>query len=325
MSASHAVPYRPGVLTTRLQLSGPLDLARTVAPLRLGRSDPRMRVAGNELWRATRTAQGPATVRVRVSGATVSVDAWGPGAETAAEAVPALLGLLDDATGFEPYHHPVVAELARRHPGIRLPRSGEVFDALVPAIISQKVTGLEAKRAFQALVWRTSERAPGPSEGPRLWLPPPAGAIAQLAGHRWPTLGLDAKRAATLRRAAAVADRLGELHSVAAGVAQATLLSIPGVGVWTAAEVTLASHGDTDAVSIGDYHLPNTVCFALAGEPRGSDERMLELLAPFRPHRARVVRLLETGAAHAPRYGPRFTLPRHLPTEWSQGRRRRTA
>ena len=43
--------------------------------------------------------------------------------------------------------------------------------------------------------------------------------------------------------------------------------------------------GDPDAISIGDFHLPHLVCFAMAGEPRGTYERMLELLEPFRPHR----------------------------------------
>jgi 3-methyladenine DNA glycosylase/8-oxoguanine DNA glycosylase len=79
----------------------------------------------------------------------------------------------------------------------------------------------------------------------------------------------------------------------------------PGIGPWTAAEVARLALGDPDAVSVGDYHLPNLVAWTLAGEPRGTDERMLELLEPFRGHRGRVQRLLESGGAHAPRYGPR--------------------
>ncbi|HVE94051.1 MAG TPA: hypothetical protein VNB24_03960 [Acidimicrobiales bacterium] len=314
----------PSALTTRLRLSGPLDLARTVGPIRLGRNDPRIRVLGDVLWRATRTELGPATIRVRVAQDVVA-HAWGPGAPCALDGLPALLGELDDAAGFEPHHHPVVKALARAHPGLRLPRTGAVFEAAVPAIISQKVTGLEAKRAFSALVRRHSDRAPGPADGPELWLPPTPAVVAALAGHRWPTLGLDGDRAATLRRAAAVADRLNGLATLAAHRASADLRSIPGIGPWTAAEVTLASHGDADAVSVGDYHLKNRVSFALAGEPRGTDERMLELLEPFRPHRARVVRLLETAGRPAPRYGPRATLPTHLPAPWSAGHPMRRA
>jgi 3-methyladenine DNA glycosylase/8-oxoguanine DNA glycosylase len=88
--------------------------------------------------------------------------------------------------------------------------------------------------------------------------------------------------------------------------AAARLRAYPGIGPWTAAEVTLRALGDPDAVSVGDFHLPNVVAFALAGEPRGDDARMLELLEPWRGHRARVVRLLEASGIEAPKFGPRY-------------------
>ncbi len=93
--------------------------------------------------------------------------------------------------------------------------------------------------------------------------------------------------------------------------ARRRLRVIPGVGVWTSAEVALVALGDADAVSVGDYHLKNVASWHLAGEPRGTDERMLELLEPFRPHRGRVLRLLKIGAGPAPRYGPRMPLSGH--------------
>ena len=89
--------------------------------------------------------------------------------------------------------------------------------------------------------------------------------------------------------------------------AAAELMRIPGIGAWTAAEVTFRALGDPDAVSVGDFHLKNLVAFALAGEPRATDEQMLELLEPWRGHRARVVRLLELSGVAAPRFGPRFS------------------
>ena len=98
------------------------------------------------------------------------------------------------------------------------------------------------------------------------------------------------------------------MSRVEAGVtATAALTRYPGVGPWTAAEVTFRALGDPDAVSIGDFHLPNLVAFVLAGEPRGTDARMLELLEPWRGHRARVIRLLEASGLAAPRYGPRLS------------------
>ncbi len=53
------------------------------------------------------------------------------------------------------------------------------------------------------------------------------------------------------------------------------------------------------------------VAWALAGEARGTDERMLELLEPYRGQRGRVLRLLELAGVRAPRYGPRMA-PRRI-------------
>jgi 3-methyladenine DNA glycosylase/8-oxoguanine DNA glycosylase len=82
---------------------------------------------------------------------------------------------------------------------------------------------------------------------------------------------------------------------------------LPGVGPWTAAEVALRALGDTDAVSVGDFHIPNMVAWALAREPRATDARMLELLEPYRGQRGRVIRLLEAAGVAAPRFGPRMS------------------
>jgi len=75
--------------------------------------------------------------------------------------------------------------------------------------------------------------------------------------------------------------------------------------------VLRSAFGDPDAISVGDYHLPDTEAWALAGEPRADDARMLELLEPYRGQRARVQRLLEVGRVAAPRYGPRMA-PRRI-------------
>jgi 3-methyladenine DNA glycosylase/8-oxoguanine DNA glycosylase len=79
-----------------------------------------------------------------------------------------------------------------------------------------------------------------------------------------------------------------------------------GLGPWSVAEVARTALGDADAVSVGDFHVPNVVAWALTGEPRGTDERMLELLEPYRPHRGRVQRLLEASGIRAPSFGPRM-------------------
>jgi 3-methyladenine DNA glycosylase/8-oxoguanine DNA glycosylase len=92
--------------------------------------------------------------------------------------------------------------------------------------------------------------------------------------------------------------------------ARRRLEAFPGVGPWTAAKVAQVALGDPDAVQVGDYHLPHTIAYALEGRVRSTDERMLELLEPYRGHRARVIRLIGVAGIVAPRFGPRMPLRR---------------
>jgi len=243
----------------------------------------------------------------------VEAEAWGPGAARVLDGLPALLGMLDEPDGFDPSGHPVIADLARRRPGVRIGRTGAVFEALFPAILEQRVTGMEASGGFRALVRRYGEPAPGPvAAAQRLRLQPEAGLLADLPYYAFHPYGLEQRRADALRRVAAQAaslealtDATGTPAEVGAAAA-ARLSAISGVGPWTAAEVTFRALGDPDAVSVGDFHLKNLVAFALDRKPRGTDARMLELLEPWRGHRARVIRLLELSGISPPRYGPRF-------------------
>jgi 3-methyladenine DNA glycosylase/8-oxoguanine DNA glycosylase len=254
------------------------------------------------VWRATHTPDGPGTIHLRADG---GAEAWGPGAGWLLDRGPAMLGELDSLDGFDPSRHPVVARLAHQMPSMRLPRTERVLDALVPAILEQKVTGKEARRAWAGLVNLIGEPAPGPVP---LRLTPPASRLLETPAYVFHQLGVERKRADTIHRCARVAHRLEEAVGLGTDVLDQRLRSIPGVGVWTSAEVRLVALGDADAVSVGDYHLPNTVAFALAGEARADDDRMLQLLAPFAGHRARVVRMIEASGIRAPRRGPRLRL-----------------
>ena len=102
-------------------------------------------------------------------------------------------------------------------------------------------------------------------------------------------------KALAARRLAVVAHRLDETVSLPLETAYRRFTAVNGVGPWTAARIGLIALGDPDAVTVGDLHIPHMVTWALAGERRGSDERMLELLEPFRGHRGRVIRLLMAG------------------------------
>ncbi len=288
--------------TRTIELDGPLDLARTLFPLRRGTGDPVLRVDGRVAWRASRNSDGPATVRFEQRGhALVVAEAWGAGADAALERAPGVIGALDDASGFVPRHRAVI-DAWRRHRGVRLTRTGELLPALVAAICEQKVTGVRARRAWRTLVRMTSEPAPGDAG---LWLPPDPVRLAALPSFAFHQAELERRRADVVRGICERASRIERLAEGSLADAKATLGAFPGIGPWTVAEVARLALGDADAVSVGDFHLPNLVAWALAGEPRASDERMLELLEPYRGHRGRVQRLLETGGNRAPSFGPR--------------------
>jgi 3-methyladenine DNA glycosylase/8-oxoguanine DNA glycosylase len=299
MSAAAPLPLET-VVRPRL----PVDLRLTLGPSRRGRGDPTSLVErSGAWWRATRTPEGPATARYLAEGGTVRVTAWGPGAGWCLAAAPELLGGRDSLDGFAPSG--LVGELHRRFPGLRISRSQAVFEALLPSILEQKVTGIEAHRAFRAIVRAWGEPAPGPV--PLLLQPAPA-ALAATPYWAFHPLGVERKRTAAIQVAASRARRVEETLNLPAAQARRRLQALPGVGPWTSAEVAIVALGDADAVSVGDFHLPHLVSYALTGEPRGTDERMLELLAPWPGHRGRVLRLLTRSGMYPPRRGPRMAV-----------------
>jgi len=278
-----------------------IDVARTLGPLRVGRHDPTTLLGADTVLRAMRTPEGPATLRAEHRGDRFDVEAWGPGADWALHAAPGLLGCLDDPSGLRP-HHPAVERAVRLLPGLCLPRTGLVVEALVAAVLGQRVTGFEARRSFRLLVERWGEPAPGPG---RLTLLPDVAVIADLGYYDLHVIGLERTRAEALGRVAAQAGRLQHAVDGDPAALRTRVEAIPGVGRWTSAEVARIALGDADAVRVGDHNLKHLVSWALAGEPRGTDERMLELLEPYDGQRGRACGLLEAAGLHAPRRGPR--------------------
>jgi 3-methyladenine DNA glycosylase/8-oxoguanine DNA glycosylase len=92
------------------------------------------------------------------------------------------------------------------------------------------------------------------------------------------------------------------------------LCSLPGIGVWTAAEVRQRAHGDPDAVSFGDYHLAKDVGWAVRGSAF-DDAELAEFLEPWRPHRGRAATLFLLAGPRPPRHGPRMAPRTHLPAQ----------
>ncbi|OAN35280.1 DNA-3-methyladenine glycosylase family protein [Microbacterium sp. H83] len=298
-------------LRTVYRPAKPLDLRRSVGMLRRGPGDPTMVIDGAVIWRTLRTPQGPATLALRAVAGEVLVSAWGPGAESALERVPALCGAEDDDEGFDPSLHPLIADTARRTPGIRLARTDEVFDALACAIIEQKVTGLEAFRAWRQLVTKFGRRAPGPTPRP-MYTAPTADEWRRIPSWDWHRVAVQPPQSKTIVRVAERAASISRalLAATTGDDRDRILTSFPGVGLWTSAETRLRALGDPDAVSVGDYHLAHEVGHALTGH-RTDDDGMLELLAAWAGHRQRVIRLIFASGVSEARRGPRFSPEDH--------------
>lgn len=300
-----------------------IDLRSVLGPLARGSGDPTMRVAAAAAIRASMTPDGAGTIEIRVLGsssagpASVRARAWGPGGPYLLARLPAALGLDDDDTGFDPGLHPAVAALSRRLGPVRLGRTGAVWEALLPAILEQRITGTEAWRNYRRLVRAHGTPAPGPHG---LLVAPAPSVVRALPSWTLTSLGIEPRRGQLLRRIAGEAPRLEAMGAAArrpggggagARALEAALRAHTGIGPWTAAEVTLRALGDPDAVSVADAHLSHVVGFVLTGAARSTDERMLELLAPWAGHRARVVRLIERSGMAPPRFGPRVA-PRDI-------------
>jgi len=289
-------------------------VASVLGQQRRGAGDPTQRTdEAGRTWRAARTPLGPATlcVRDRPREGVVVGTAWGPGAEWALDAMPALLGAEDDPAGFEA-HHPAVAEGLRVAPHWRRGRTGLVMESLVPSILEQKVTGKEAFGSFRKLVQRHGDAAPGPVAPLRLRLQPEPSRIAAIPSWEWLRLGVDPARSRAVVTACRVADSLERVVPVP-DEADRRLRSLPGIGVWTSAEVRQRALGDPDAVSFGDYHLAHQVGWALFGHDI-DDEELAEVLEPYRPQRGRAAAMACAGGPRRPRRGPRMSVPTHLPT-----------
>jgi 3-methyladenine DNA glycosylase/8-oxoguanine DNA glycosylase len=297
------------VTTSRsVSFDAPASPAWTLSPLRRGPGDPTYQVVDGAIWKTTLMASGPVAARiVKSASRLVECEAWGSGATEFVEALPAWLGARDDLSGFAPTE-PTIAAAHRRAPHLRLGRTERVIEALIPAVLEQRVAGKDAFRAWRLLVTKYGAPAPDPAPA-RMRIPPPADVWRRVPSWEFHLANVDPGRARTVVGCAQRADALERLTARPPEAARAALRTLPGVGEWTAAETAQRAWGDADALSVGDYHLSNVVGSTLLGH-RIDDAEMVALLEPLRPHRHRAVRLLEvTGMARNPRFGARMAIP----------------
>jgi 3-methyladenine DNA glycosylase/8-oxoguanine DNA glycosylase len=301
------------MIARRVLRTGDIDLRATLKPLGVFPRDPTTRWTANSFAKAVLTPQGAGVMRLTWdhAGATTA-EAWGSGADWLVDRSAHWVGLHDDLDGFDPSLHPRVADWWRRHPGIRLPAAGVIWQELLFVLLGQRVTTEEAIKSWARIVYAWGEPAPGPCE---LRLPPSPQLVASenyVALHRF---NVERRRADAILLAARRASRLEEAASMAPADAKVRLSALPGLGDWTATSVITASHGDPDTIVLRDYGLPTMVNYAFTGDARrlaadeGGDEIMCRHLAPWDGHRQRIVRLLFTVGVAVPRHGPRSVNP----------------
>ena len=297
---------------------GPYSLPQTLGILLRGTGDPSFASRPDGFWTAFTTPEGPVTLRLTTAAdGAVDALAWGPGSAAALAGVPCLLGAGDDWRAFdEPAFHAtlprMVREARRRNLAVRLPSTGRIIDALVPTILEQKVTVIEARRGYRYLMYRFGSAAPaaGMAAPEGLRVQPTAEQWLRIPSWEWHKAGVGPQRSATVMRALRSAVALERLAALPATEAAAKMQGIPGIGVWTAAEVVQRTHGCPDSIAVGDYHLAAYVGAALTGR-RTDDAGMLALLEPWKGHRQRVVRMIGLSGFRKPTFGPRMTIQDH--------------
>lgn len=342
-------------LEVLLDLGGPVDLPRTLSVLQRGAADPSIRVdpgarsmtggprgtPGAGAWMCQRIYDptgaelGAATLRfdqLRAATVRVRVVAAGPGisaevvADLAERRAAQILGaqdswleteLLLDALGDELSH--ALVRVRRRHPGVRLPATGGLFDQLITATFEQKVTHDQARTGWRQLLRRHGEAPPASALVPTpewMRLPLTGAQLRRIPSWEWHQLWVQPALSKTIQR---VAERARTIHRLSADTGVETesvaelglrLRSISGVGEWTVAEALQRSHGAADLPSVGDYHLSNFVGAAMTGS-RTDDAGMLRLLSPYAPHRQRIIRLLKLSGFRDQKYGPKLTPADH--------------
>lgn len=261
------------------------DLNLSTTLQRFGPRDPTSRRGRGAFVRAFWTASGPCTLALRQDGTDIEAEMVGPGAAEVREWLPRMFEFAPQELPL-PCPHPGLKQLSRRLAGLKVGRVPWVFDVAQAFVLQQRVAFVDAAASHRWLVMRYGQDAPGPLS---LKLP--------LRPEQWLKVGLnriqeaevDPKRAQTLLRIAALgletdAARLGATR---------------GVGPWTFQSVLGYGLGNPDAVPIGDLHLPRIVALFFAEQP-GGDERLLELLEPYRGVRFRVINwIMCAGSARA--------------------------
>jgi AraC family transcriptional regulator, regulatory protein of adaptative response / DNA-3-methyladenine glycosylase II len=178
---------------------------------------------------------------------------------------------------------PILAAIVRRRSGIRLPQLLDPFEGLTRAILGQQVSVAGASTMTDRLVGLFARPVPGARHTEFLAFPT-AADVADAGADRLRAIGLTRARAATLASTARhVADGaldLERLRELPGEDAQSALVSLPGIGPWTASYVRMRALGDRDAFPAADLGVVKAL--EAAGVERRSIATVAERWRPWR-------------------------------------------
>lgn len=261
---------------------------------RLGAYDPTAELSDDCFRKAFFYRGRPAAVEVWRDEDGVEVRAYGGDAERLLDETVEGFGQDDRYSTFGTDDTGVL-RLHRSLPGLRLLRMPWLYDSTCSAILQQRIRTVDAMRDWRRIAKRYG--APAPLG---LYAFPAADVLAKAPAFALEGMGVDAKRVRTLLNFAREWRLVRLKPEMGFAAMRQYLLRIPGIGAWTTESVMGYGAGDVDAAIVGDLHLPRMICYALAGEFNGTDERMIELLEPFRGDRFRIIRLLYAAGLDVP-------------------------
>ena len=276
----------------------------TIRFIRMGKLDPTVRREPHRLLVARHFRDGPATLELTERKDSIVARAWGPGADAAVESAHAMLGLHDP--GIDDFGHERLNAMLRPVMGTRLSRMPSVAQELPCHVLQQQISWRDAARTWKLMVGIHGEPAPGPSG---LTLPLSFDQLRRIPIHAYQRAGVIQNRIPTLREIGRLGSRIDDWLEESTERYLRLVQTLPHMGPWTARHTLAVAMGHPDVIVPKDYALPHTVCWALTGQPRGTDQQMVDLLEPFRGNRWRVVRLLWALNISAPRRGPRLASP----------------
>ena len=282
------------------EVSPHYDLFGTFRFTRFGQWDPTQVLSNHRLVKAFRFEDNPCVLDAQVMDGRLNVHLRASGVLPSDDQVTRLFGLHRPSLAVE--GHPFLERISREKKGIHLGQSTHLGMDLIKTTFQQLIEWRDAATIWRRWILQAGTRIPGTD----LYCPP---AYSEVNHHTLDLLhgcGLSRKRAALVREIARLGPRLDGWASESASTIRRRLMSIRGIGAWTTEHCLGFSFNEDDVVVTGDFQLPHTVAWALAGQARGSDQRMLELLEPWAGRRWHVLRLIFASDIRAPRRGPRL-------------------